>query len=179
MPVKATSPQQFLDSQALLRQQAPKGASHVVKNASFAADLNEPNYLVYRQRKYKVRPLTFTVGIELQELAVRLESMADQPETNETLQEMLSILQDAVALFWAAAQPLGLLRRLTRHWLSNPFETATNQEVAELLGFFLQSRTRSSVQVLASGRIRHRKLWLSTRQITSADSYERILAGLA
>lgn len=171
MPITPLAPERIAETQAILRAQLRVATpSSVVRNATLAADLDVTTTLVYRRRLYKVPPVSFRVGIELQEIAARLDELTNVPETDESLTELLAMFQDAVALFHRCIVPSTFIGRLFWRRRSNPFYNATSGEVAELLGFFSQCRTRSSVRVLPSDSVRARLKFRSTQSTTSSDS---------
>lgn len=180
MAIRPTDPKVLAGAQAELIEHARRTApSHSVRNAAAVVELSSPQRFSFRGRLFEVPPLGFKKGIELQEIAMAIESMTDQPTSVHDYELMLALFEDAVALFWSFVKPVHWFSRMFWRWRGNPFANAEIGEVAELLGFFLPCRMRSSVQVEPSGFVqRRRKQLLLTRQTTSPDLFKRSRAGL-
>lgn len=116
-----------------------------VRNLGPVQDLSGPLPLEFRGRTYLVPPVPFVFGVRLVGLQERVRKLQDQPESEEALDELRSILHEAVALFPSLVRPTGW-RRLFGRVLPNPFRNASEFEIGELMGFFSGCRMRSSVR---------------------------------
>jgi len=137
-------------------------------NVGVAANMAAPLLFVFRNRMYRVPMLSYRDGIQLQELYIELAKAADDgEETREQLEDLAKLCDRAAVMFPTLCEPKnGLVRFLWRRgWLRNPFLKATTSELAQLLGFFLQCRTKSSVQLL--GSLAHRPALASSTRRTS------------
>lgn len=113
----------------------------------------------YRGRNYYVPPISYLEGARLQQfgntigkLAARLETveeLAGAPEgSSAELEQLLHAFENALESIRRLCKPSGLWQRLL--WsrsTKNPFADATVTEVGQLLGFFYQRRTTSSVRL--------------------------------
>jgi hypothetical protein len=116
-----------------------------LRNLEPAADLFGEAVLEYRGRTYQVPPVPFVFGVALVALQERIRRMQDAPEGADALAELHAVLREAVALFPRLVRHTGWRRPLGR-LLPNPFRTASEFEVGELLGFFSGCRMRSRVR---------------------------------
>lgn len=100
----------------------------------------------YRGRVFRVRPISYPDGVRLQALNLRIEALADQPETPQELAALQVLIEECTILFRTFVTPEHWLDRILWPFLSNPFLNATEREVADLFGFFFYCRTNSTVR---------------------------------
>lgn len=156
-------------AQLLLRDRF-KPAEHSLQNVDAAMALDQTSVVRYRGRGYRVPPVPYDQGLQLQRLHLELLALTkdEAPETAEQLEQVLVILQDLLPLFKQLCRPTALFERLTWRW-RRPFDDASQSELGELLGFFSACRTKSTVEFPhAMGR---RSASLSTRSTILRPSF--------
>ncbi|MGK7312546.1 MAG: hypothetical protein ACN0LA_09955 [Candidatus Longimicrobiales bacterium M2_2A_002] len=119
-----------------------------VVNGREAAALDAPTRRTYRGRVYRVDPIPYKAGLELQELVGAYGQASSAREQERALEGM-------VRLYRRLAVPTGW-RRLVRWFLPNPFRHATEKEIIALADFFWTCRTGRSLRdsVRAAGERR-------------------------
>ncbi|HEX2091819.1 MAG TPA: hypothetical protein VHG28_05420 [Longimicrobiaceae bacterium] len=140
--------------QAALAEQA-RASEPEVRNLGPVLDLSRPLPLEFRGYTYLVPPVPFVFGVRLVGLQERVRRLQDRPDSPESLDELQAILEEAVELFPRLARPTGW-RRLFRRVLPNPFRSASEFEIGELIGFFSGCRMRSRVRHPAPEMAPHR-----------------------
>jgi hypothetical protein len=100
----------------------------VVVNLENALALGQPLPLDFRGTEYRVRPLSYRNGLELERAEKSLNRWRSNPAQNvdEVDEHEIDLLQ-TLALFHSLLEPVPE---------SNPFLDASPSEVGELLGFF-------------------------------------------
>lgn len=160
--------EQLLEGQRLLREQI-KPPVTLAKNVAVAQHLDAPMTFTYRGRRYVAPPPSYRQGVELQELLMEINRLGDDnmPETHETLAQLVVVLDHVAQLAPTLCRPTNWFKRLL--WrvgaLHNPFLTASPQELAQLIGFFLQCQMRSRVQLMGSSA--HRLALSSSTRLTN------------
>lgn len=124
-------------------------------NNDVAAALTSPPDLEFRGSIYRTRLASFREGTELQELSQKIVEIVNGEQNDNALRQLLPILERVVELIYAMCRPRGLFARLS-YRVHNPFRDASRQELWELLDFFSQCRTISSVR--RGGRSPNRSL---------------------
>ena len=155
MAIVPALPEELEEGQRLLRAEirAPQAEA---RNVALATEIDADSYFEFRGTNYKVPPLSYKLGVQLQEIQFFLESLVRKEQFTKDLQDLdldgqivhLQQLQlayeQAIALFQKCCYPLAFWKR-RRHKRQNPFLTCTSQEIAELLSFFSMCRMRSRV----------------------------------
>ncbi len=102
----------------------------------------------YRGRLYELGHVSFEDGIRLVEAQTAINAIADGEATPEKVAAYLGAMRYVVRLAPRYMVPVRHVRRLfwRLHLRRNPFRKATDSEVGQFLGFFLECRTRSRVQ---------------------------------
>ena len=100
----------------------------------------------YRGTLYELRHVSFEDGIVCVTAKAAIDATEGAPLTPESIAAYRAACRAVVSLVPRYLRPVhGMLRRL--RWRlglhRNPFRSATDAEVGQLLGFFLASRTRS------------------------------------
>ncbi len=166
--LKLSTAEQQAESQAWLRETV-KPPDTIAMNVGVAANLPAPMAFIFNARIYRVPNIPYPLGIQLQELYIQLAKQGSNQdeETVAQLHELQALCDQAAALFPALCEPKNWFVRMLwrRGWLRNPFLSATSSELAHLLGFFLQCRMKSSVQLLESSA--HRPALASSTRRTS------------
>ena len=124
-----------------------------VANFGPVLELRDDVLLIFRGRVYRSPPTPYTQSIRLYELSTRLVALGRLGTAKVTpahIEEVGRIQKAAIGLFWRLCRPIDKRRFLPNLLLPNPFRFASPKEVDDLLGFFWQLQTRSSVQ--APGR---------------------------
>lgn len=152
----------------------PRLSSHrppTLVNTILVGDLGGERTLLFRLARYRVPPVPYTEGAyllslhrRLRQAIVDLESGSISESEARRLHKNLS--DRAVAMFYRLVVPMGRLHRLVFRLLPNPFRRCSDEEVWSLLGFFLASRTSSSVREVATTRRPPSKTRLSISSIT-------------
>lgn len=129
-----------------------------VRNFGPLLELRDDVLLEFRGRVYRSPPTPYPESIRLYEFSTRLHVLGRIGAgkiTRAHLEEVGRIQAAAVDLFWHLCRPIDRRRFLPNTLLPNPFRAASPKEVDDLLGFFWQHRTRSSVRAL--GRVAGRR----------------------
>jgi hypothetical protein len=105
-----------------------------------------PDRMLFRGRRFRVRPISYIDGLQIQRLRNEIEDLQDLPETEEGLQRLENLQGRIVKTFHPYVTPVGFWERLFWRWRSNPFGNATEAEIADLFRFFSWCRTRSAVR---------------------------------
>jgi len=121
-------------------------AQLAARNLRPVLDLGNTAYFNFRGRAYGVPPLPWHPGVQLQQIWVEA-CACPSPLTPASATRYHALLAQLPSLLWRHTRPVGRIRRLLRRLglHRNPFATATEQELVELAGFFLQRRIRSSI----------------------------------
>lgn len=106
----------------------------------------------YRGVAYELLPVSFEDGVRLNEARAAIAVASDDDRlTPEVARDARRALRLVATLALRYIQPLSPVRRL--FWKlrlrRNPYRRATEQEVGQLLGFFLGCRTMSRARFLA------------------------------
>lgn len=118
-----------------------------IANVGAVLGLGGADYFHFRGVTYRVQPLGFEDGCKLQDLTQQLGEFARQ---NVSPMECLALLRSIADVFRSIATPAKGIRRILWKFglpFQNPFRAASQQELGELLGFFLGRRTMSSVRL--------------------------------
>ena len=100
----------------------------------------------YRGVGYALGFVSFADGVRLVRAKAQIEELIDEEVTEETLAVYLEGMRVVVKMAPKYLRPVGRWRRFVYGVLRvNPFRSATDREVGQLLGFFLTSRMRSRV----------------------------------
>lgn len=143
--LQPTSDAQFEATQAELRQQV-KPTKQELGNVGLAADMLGPAYIRYGRYRYRVDPISYPLGIELEEIKLKLDELADLPPTHENNMALLETFDRAVQLFPKVVKPMFGFQKLLWRFTSNPFRGASASDIFQLLYFFCSCRTRSVVR---------------------------------
>lgn len=150
--LKLSTDQDFQKAQEALQKELAQTTTHQ-KNTALASNLNAKAVLDYDGRRYDVPPVPYPEGIQLQKLLIDLEIAEKSDE--QGFEEMQALYSEAVTLFHRLVRPRFWLRRLLWRWMGNPFETASEGDIARLIGFFSACRMRSYVQFPSDSRTTH------------------------
>lgn len=124
-----------------------------VGNVDLATSLQGDTYLIYNSYQYRVAPVPYTLGLQLEELKIKLDKLASVPDDlpeEELLrynQQTQEVFDKAIALFRKLVRPLFLPQLLLWRFVSNPFGNASPSDVATLIHFFCLCRMRSVVRL--------------------------------
>jgi hypothetical protein len=108
----------------------------------------------YRGRVFDIPPIPTLPGLKLQAMELELERIGDEPPARDDvdgvdkMQALKEMLLEMFDIMWKNVEPVKLMDRIFWRWKHNPFLDASRKEAAELLTFFSQCRTISSVQIL-------------------------------
>lgn len=126
------------------------------KNVQSILALGNTRYFTYRDILFRIPPVSYKLGQQV--LVLYSQSMAQAKKVTSTgdekaMQEYYLTLSMLVELMWKHVEPGGRFRRVLKrlHLLKNIFRIASEKEVTELTGFFLQCRMMSTVQVTEEG----------------------------
>lgn len=160
MAITPARPEELAEAQRALRAEirVPKAEP---RNVAIAAEINADSYFMFGRTRYKVPPLGYKLGVQLQELQLTIENLA-QTEQEEAARQALTeqdklahlallsrCYEQAVNIFWQACHPAVWYKRWG-HQRTNPFLGCTSQEIGELLGFFFMCRMKSRVSMQGS-----------------------------
>jgi hypothetical protein len=120
------------------------------RNVREVLDLGTTVYVSFRGRAYGVPPLPWREGQRLLAAwneAVRMPALISPTDRSNYTR----VMGDITATLWRNTRPVGLFWRVLKRLglLRNPFASASDSELAELLGFFLASRTKHTGSVRA------------------------------
>lgn len=160
MAIRPALPEEYDAAQKLLRAEirVPRAEA---RNVAIAASPDADSYFRFRGVLYKAPPLSYEVGIQLQEIHMQIENLSKLEKSLVDLDALpheekirhLQLLQHcyerAAEFFQRACFPVSFWRR-RKHKRKNPFTTCTSQEVGELLGFFSMCRMKSRVSIMGS-----------------------------
>lgn len=118
-----------------------------IGNVGLSSDMLGPTYLVYGPHRYKVPPVPYKIGIELEEIRLRMDQLTNDEPSVEQNRQMGELYSRAVDLFPKLVQPTFGAQRLLWRWTSNPFQNASPLDVATLIYFFCSCRMRSSLRL--------------------------------
>lgn len=173
MGLKLSSPEELAQGQEFLRA-AVRPPETEIRNAATAAEGDAISIFEYRGIHFKAPPLSYRVGIQLQEIYYTLQKLGraeeskefpDEESQVEHLEKLAECYERALKLFQESCYPIAFWRRW-RHKRKNPFSDASSAEIGELLSFFSLCRTKSRVRLQPS--LMHRpSLTMSMRQTTS------------
>lgn len=123
----------------------PAKAPRPLQNVRPVLDLGNTCYFNFRGRAYGVPPLPWKAGVAFQQIWV--DALGQGTLTRITAPHYHALIARLPKLIWQYSRPVGRLRRALRFLggLRNPFLKATEQELVELAGFFLQRRMTSGV----------------------------------
>lgn len=116
-------------------------------NVDNLLDLDGDRYLEFAGRRYRVPPVPFRAGVELQAIGAALERLKAADNTPKNRLEYREACERLARVCWSLVRPTGW-RRLLRRLLPNPFARATEGELGVLHRFFSACRTTSSVRHL-------------------------------
>jgi hypothetical protein len=129
-----------------------------VANLGTVRELNGPAPLPWGRRTYAIRPIQHEDGLDLLELALRLEAVFEGADSAEMLREYRAVVREITRRCWMLLRPRWVPAVLWR-LRSNPFRRATLAEVRDILGFFGRCQTVS--------RVRHREATARSHPSTS------------
>lgn len=133
--------------QELLQEKVPKPTVEIA-NTGTAAGLNDQLVLGFRGHLYRVPPIPYKIGIQLERLRLGLEKEAELgEETDGAMDRLEALFKQAVPLFKEAVTPVAPFRRIFWKHRKNPFLLASPTDIAAMLHFFSLCRTRSAVRL--------------------------------
>ena len=139
MGVQPLSPERFLEASAEFL--AFQGPPPEPRNIPEARLLTQPEVLRFRGKEYRYRPIPFEVGLDLLEISVAAQTVAEKVKTGgagvETLIEYRKMVRRTAKIVGRIVRPWYL------RWLPNPFRHADLGELQEALRFFAQRGTNS------------------------------------
>jgi hypothetical protein len=99
---------------------------------------------------YSVPRVPFPVGVQLEDLFIRINEAKNHPGALALLPVYERQLVEVVDIIWNSIVPKSWFARLKRRigFSKNPLRRASDAEVADLLGFFLARRMTSTVRFL-------------------------------
>lgn len=144
--IERVTPEQMLAAHSRVRGTLPDAAAAPVPpaNVRAARGLAAPEALDFRGRVYEVRPIPFGAGLDLLELAGRVEAAAAETRGDGAgaMVAYRAALEDVVRLCWDLLRP-GWCPRWLWRVRPNPFRSASLEELRGVLGFFGRCQTRS------------------------------------
>lgn len=159
MALLPATAEDFAQAQVDLRQFV-RAPSVEARNVAVAADTGSAVYFTFRNALYKAEPLSYRLGIQIQEINIEVQRLntfeATTPVTSMTddqrivhMRSLLAAYESAEDLFWKASLPVNWFSR-RGYRKNNPFKKAglSSGEVGELLGFFWECRMKSRVNLL-------------------------------
>lgn len=158
MAITPARPEEYEEAQRILRTEV-RAPTVEARNVALATETDTTSYFDFDGTTYKVPPVPYNLGVQLQEIKLELDRLvviekatdnlkdATLPEKTRHLEAILLCYERAVDIFWKASHPLAWWKR-RRHKTTNPFLGITSQqEVGELLGFFFMCRMKSRVTI--------------------------------
>lgn len=118
-----------------------------IGNVGLASDLTGPAYLVYGRHRYRVPPVPYKLGIELEEIRLKMDQLTTDEMTVEQNVQLGELYTRAVALFPKLVKPTFGIQILLWRVASNPFRNASPLDVATLIYFFCSCRMRSDLRL--------------------------------
>lgn len=149
MGIVPTTNAQIDEAQERLRAMAVN-VGQEIGNVGLASDMAGPAYLVFGPHRYKVPPVPYQLAVELEEIRLKLDQVAEGESTQEQNRQMGELYNRAVNLFPKLVQPTFGLQKLLWRWVSNPFKDSSPVDVATLIYFFCSCRMRSVLRLEAS-----------------------------
>src|SRR4051812_47685223 len=70
-----------------------------IGNVGLASDMAGPAFLQYKQHRYRVPPVPYRLGIELEEIRLKIDQLTNDDPTLEQNRQMGELYSRAVALF--------------------------------------------------------------------------------
>ncbi len=128
-----------------------------VRNVEPILSIGDTEYFHFRGRAFGVPPLPWRAGQRIAELQARalgaIERLSVKPTDERTRADYYVALAQVPPLLWANCRPTGKWRRFLANrffrfirFSRNPFDTASDRELLELLDFFSSRRMKSGVQ---------------------------------
>lgn len=144
--LELSKPEEQAAAQEDLRKMAVN-SSEEVGNVGLASDMAGPAYLIFGPHRYRVQPVPYRYGIELEEIRLKMDQLVEEKQTPEVNTQMGELYDRAVNLFPKLVQPTFGAQRLLWRWVPNPFRNASPVDVATLLYFFCSCRMRSDLRL--------------------------------
>lgn len=152
---RAARPAARGDAASRFAQGIPPQIQPRTKNVEAILSLGSVRYFTFRGTVYGVPPVPFKVGEQILDLHVQVLTLARTIVTTKTSQisaesskEYFKALSRLSSVLWKNMRPIGKVRKFI--WriggMRNPLRGATEMEVKDITDFFLQGRTKSSVQ---------------------------------
>ena len=128
------------------------------RNVEAVLSLGSTRYLRVHRHAYAVAPVPFKLGQRLLEEYVSVTKLAAQLARtgNKDDANVYYIgLAKLARMMWPHMRPVGRTRRVLKwlHLLKNPLLSGSEFEIKDVCDFFLQGRTKSSVQSLSEAEI--------------------------
>ena len=141
MAVQKPSTEAINRVQELLAQEFPDPAPPQQVNIPEARMLTQPEVLHFRGKEYRYRPIPFEVGLDLLEISIQAQTVAEKVKAGsagaETLVQYRAMVRKTAAILGRIIRPWYL------RWLPNPFRTADLGELQHALRFFARRGTNS------------------------------------
>lgn len=127
-----------------------------VKNIDPAMNLESTSIMQFRGRLYRVPPVGWQAGLELQRQYLKLQDLQRKEDqipddkyasSIEHLKEMEILMNRMFRFFKSLCSPMSWWETITWRF-RDPFQDATQQELGEMLGFFFECRTKSSIRYI-------------------------------
>lgn len=145
--IKLRTEEELEVAQQFLQESLPK-TRHEQANTDTAAGLTQNLVLTFRGHLYKVPPIPYRVGVQLERVRLQMSECEDQDDTVANLNQFEAMLDGLIPLFKMLVMPVDLIQRIGWRWRKNPFADASAVDVMTLLHFFLLCRTKSSVKLV-------------------------------
>ena len=149
MGIEPTNKLQLEATQVELRKMA-RNVNEEVGNVGLATNVEGPAYLTFGRHRYKVPPVQYQLAVELEEIRMKLDQLADGEASLEQNRQMGELYDRAVKLFPKLVRPTFGIQKLLWRWATNPFLNASPVDVATLIYFFCSCRMRSELRLEAN-----------------------------
>lgn len=139
--IQPTAPERIQQVQdALLAEFRGTGEHPALANTQNTLALGDATHLEFHGRLYRVPPVPYRAGAQLQELMDLTRRAGRDWKARDQLNGR------AAQLFFQLVRPVSRWRRLLWPAVGNPFRQASEEEIQELYLFFFACRTKSTVR---------------------------------
>lgn len=137
---------------------APSKREPRQRNVEAVLSLGSTRYLRVHRHAYAVAPVPFKLGQRLLERSIEVTTLARQLAVSGKKEDTVAYYNGLFSLakmLWPHMRPIGRARRVLKFFglLRNPLVSASEFEIKDVCDFFLQGRTKSSVQSLSEAEI--------------------------
>lgn len=124
------------------------------RNVEAVLSLGSTRYIRIHRQAYSVAPVPFKLGQRILEKSIVVTKLAKSLSISGKKEEAAEYYQELARLarmMWPYMTPVSRTRKVLKwfHLLRNPLLRASEFEIKDVADFFLQGRTKSSVQSLS------------------------------